>query len=89
MKTTKKPMSWPARCPLEPQEWAILQKKYHLSSRELQVAICICRGCDNKQVAENLAVSLNTAKLYIRNLYRRVGVDNKILLLLKFLDDIS
>jgi DNA-binding NarL/FixJ family response regulator len=80
---------WPGKCPLSPQNWSFLQQKYHLSSRELQVAICICSGCNNKQVAESLGVELNTAKLYIRNLYRRAGVNNKIMLLLNFLSDIS
>jgi len=82
-------MKWPVECPFMPQEWGFLQQKYHLSSRELQVAICICTGCNNKQVAERLEISLNTVKMYMRNLYRRVGVNNKVILLLTFLKDVS
>lgn len=82
-------MRWPGKCPLTPKNWSFLQQKYHLSARELQVAVCICSGCSNKQVAESLGVEVNTAKLYIRNLYRRAGVNNKIMLLLNFLSDIS
>lgn len=84
-----KSFNWPAECPFGPPEWTYLQKKYHLSLRELQVTICICTGCNNQQIAERLNIRLNTAKLYVRNVYRKVGVNNKIILLLNFLRDVS
>lgn len=82
-------MHWPGKCPLTPENWSFLQQKYHLSPKELGVAICVCSGCNNKEVAQNLGVELNTAKLYIRNLYFKVGVNNKIMLLLNFISDVS
>jgi len=78
-----------ARCPISPKDWSYLHRKYHLSPRELQCAICICSGCNNQQVAKNLGVTLNTAKVYLGGLYRRTGVNNKVALLLKFLSEIS
>jgi len=85
----KKSSIFPAKCPFGPKEWTYLQKKYHLSPRELQVTICICTGCNNQQIAERCKIKLNTAKLYVRNVYRKVGVNNKIILLLNFLRDVS
>lgn len=84
-----KPCAWPAKCPISPKGWSFLQKKYHFTPRELQLAIAVCRGCNNKQAAEKLKISVNTAKVYLRSVYKRVGVDNKTLLLLKFIEDVG
>ena len=81
--------NWPAKCPINAQQWSFLQRKYHFTPRELQLAIAVCRGCNNKQAAEKLEVEINTAKAHLAKLYQKVGVDNKILLLLKFLEDVG
>jgi DNA-binding NarL/FixJ family response regulator len=52
---------WPANCPLNAENWSFLQRKYHFTPRELQTAIAVCRGCNNKQLAKNLDIELNTA----------------------------
>jgi DNA-binding NarL/FixJ family response regulator len=57
--------------------------------RELQLAVAVCRGCNNKQAAEKLDVTVNTAKVYLAKIYQKVGVDNKVPLLLQFLSDIK
>lgn len=69
------------------KQWAGLQKKYHLTPRELQVCFLACQGLCNKEIAEKLEVSVNTAKVHLRNVYRKVRVNSKVLLLLKFLED--
>jgi hypothetical protein len=53
------------------------------------VAEVVCSGCSNKETAKKLNLSLNTVKLYLRNVYRKVGVSSKVLLLLRFLEDVS
>ena len=73
---TKKTYSWPANCAINAKQWSFLLRKYRFSPRELQIAICVCRGCDNRQLAENLDISVNTAKVYLRSVYKRVGVGN-------------
>ena len=86
---SNKSMRWPYSCPFTPSEWTFLQKKYHLSPRELQVVICICHGCDNKQIGESLNIKINTAKSFLGKAYLKTGVNNKVHLLLKFINDIS
>ena len=83
-----KSMKWPYSCPFTPSEWAYIQRKYHLSPRELQVAICVCHGSNNKQIGESLNIETNTAKAHMAKLYIKVGVNNKVHLLLKFMSDI-
>ncbi len=87
-KKLEKSFAWPANCPISAQGWSFLQRKYHFTPQELRLAIAICHGCDNKMIAQKLEIEVNTAKAHLANLYCKVGVDNKIMLLLTFIEDI-
>jgi DNA-binding NarL/FixJ family response regulator len=79
----------PAGVLREDQQWMFLKSRYHLTSRETQVAILICRGFSNEEIAEALKISQSTVKTHLKNLYRRVRVDSRILLLLQFIEDVN
>ena len=55
-----------------------------MTDRELQVAKLVCRGFNNEDIATELKITYGTVKTHIRNIYRRVRVKNKILMVLKF-----
>jgi len=74
---------------LDEKQWLFLKDRYHMTPRELQVAILVCRGFKNNEIADALKISHGTVKTHLRNLYRRVRVESKVLLLLKFVEDIS
>ena len=71
------------------KEWMYLKERYHMTTRELQVAILVCRGFNNDEIAKSLKIKHGTVKTHLRNLYRRVRVKSKILLLLRLVDDVS
>lgn len=71
------------------RQWSYLKERYHLTSREVQVAILVCQGYDNDNISHILGIQQGTVKTHVRNVYRRVRVKNKISLLLKFLGDIN
>jgi len=56
-----------------------------LTKRETQVMALVHQGLSNKEIAEQLFISLNTLKVHIRNLYGKMGVENRTqaLLLMK------
>ena len=74
---------------LDEKQWVFLKNRYHMTSREIQVAILVCRGFNNDDIAKALNISHGTVKTHLRNLYRRVRVKSKILLLLRFMGDVS
>ena len=45
-----------------------------LSTREAEVLDLICRGMSNLEIAEELYVSVNSVKTYVRQIYQKVGV---------------
>lgn len=54
-----------------------------LTKREAQVMALVQQGLSNKDIAEKLFISLNTLKVHIRNLYGKMGVENRTQALLK------
>ena len=74
---------------LDEKKWLYLKDRYHMTTRELQVAILVCRGFNNSEISQSLKIKHGTVKTHLRNLYRRVRVKSKILLLLRLVDDVS
>lgn len=49
-----------------------------LSQRELEVLSYIAAGLQNREIADNLVVSLNTVKTHINNIYSKLNVTNRV-----------
>lgn len=71
---------------LDEKEWSYLQKQYHMSPREFQVAKLVCQGFNNEEIGKALKIKPGTVNTHLRNVYRRIRVKNKITLLLKLVD---
>lgn len=54
-----------------------------LTQREAQVMALVQQGLSNKDIAEQLFISPNTLKVHIRNLYGKMGVENRTQALIK------
>lgn len=50
---------------------------YNLSVRETEIVALITSGKTNKQIAENLFISLNTVKTHVRSIYEKLNVKNR------------
>lgn len=74
---------------LDDKHWSYIQRRYHISPRELEVAKLVCHGLTNKEIAETLKIRQGTVKTHIKNIYRRIHVKNKVALLLRFMADVS
>ena len=55
-----------------------LAENYHLSQREKEIAGLICKGKNNNDIAADLYLSPNTVKVHTSNLYRKLGVKNRV-----------
>ena len=74
---------------LNEKDWLYIQRRNHISPRELQIAKLVCQGLSNEQIAKGLSIKHGTVKTHIRNIYRRIHVRNKISMLLKFVDQVT
>ena len=48
-----------------------------LTRRELQVAQCILQGYSNKEIAQELNISLATVKTHVHNLLHKYGASSR------------
>jgi two-component system nitrate/nitrite response regulator NarP len=48
-----------------------------LTPRERQIAAQVGRGLPNKQIAEALAMSEGTVKVYLHTIYQKLGIKNR------------
>jgi non-specific serine/threonine protein kinase len=49
-----------------------------LSERERQVAILVTRGYNNREIAEELVISLKTAEAHIHHVLNKLGLSNRV-----------
>lgn len=71
--------------PLDAKQWSYLQRRYDLTPRELQIADLVCQGLRNEHIARDLKIRPGTVKTHVRNIYRKVKVQSKITMLLRFM----
>jgi DNA-binding NarL/FixJ family response regulator len=69
--------------------WSYIMKLYNMSIREVEVADLVCQGYNNKRISKELEIDIGTVKVHLRNIFRKVRVKSRIILLLKFIDDIN
>ena len=74
---------------LKPHQWEWIKKRYRMTNRELEIARLVCLGLNNEQIAFNLKIKHGTVKTHVRNIYRKTWVNNKVLMLLKFLSEVT
>jgi LuxR family maltose regulon positive regulatory protein len=48
-----------------------------LSVRELEVLDCLAEGLSNREIAQQLTISLTTVKTHTRNIYRKLDVNSR------------
>lgn len=53
-------------------------EKYQLTRREETILGFLMEGADNTQICDELVISLNTLKKHILNIYRKLGIRNRV-----------
>jgi len=69
------------------KQWAYLQRWYHITPRELEVAMLACSGSTNEEIAKILRMRVGTVKTHLKSIFNKTRSKNKISLLLKFVAD--
>jgi len=72
---------------LNNKQWLYVQNRYSLTPRERQIAELICQGLRNGGIARALRIKTGTVKTHTRNIFRKVRVESKIAMLLRFVTD--
>jgi len=54
------------------------RKTYGLTPRELEVVTCIVEGCSNRDIAKQFAISEETVKRHLSNVFDKTGVSTRL-----------
>jgi DNA-binding NarL/FixJ family response regulator len=54
------------------------RKTYGLTPRELEVVTCIVEGCSNRDIATQFAISEETVKRHLSNVFDKTGVSTRL-----------
>lgn len=52
-------------------------RDYNLTNREIEITNLILKGLTNKEISEELFISLSTVKTHIYNIYQKFGIKNR------------
>ncbi len=55
----------------------LFMQKAGLSNREMEIAILVCDGMENAEIAKRLFISLHTVRTYLRNMHEKLGVSSR------------
>jgi DNA-binding NarL/FixJ family response regulator len=61
-----------------PQDNAGMRAALRLTPRELQIVALICEGLKNKQIAQQLGTKEQVVKNYLRSIYSKAGVSDRL-----------
>ncbi len=67
-------------------QWAYLQKYFNLTSSERNITELMCQGLSEEGIARHMNIQRGTVKTHARNIYRKMHVKNKIMMLLNFIN---
>jgi DNA-binding CsgD family transcriptional regulator len=70
--------AWLDRPNGEPAHPALANLVEPLSRREIDVLRLMAGGQSNQEIAQMLVVALNTVKMHIKHIYRKLGVKNRV-----------
>lgn len=79
----KMPVSLPLKTMAPATPYQSKPHRIHLTPRENDVLICLCRGQANKDIARNLGLQDVTIKLHVRSICRKLEVTNRTQAVLK------
>jgi DNA-binding NarL/FixJ family response regulator len=61
------------------------EKQTHLSPREEMVLDCLAKGLTYKQIADQLGISIDTIRTYLRRIYEKLHVQSRTEAVAKYL----
>ncbi|MBN1807349.1 MAG: helix-turn-helix transcriptional regulator [Sedimentisphaerales bacterium] len=67
------------------KQWKYIQKAFHLTSRQTQIAKLVCEGMDNKKIAKTCRITYNTARTHVNHVCVKVSVHGRAELILRLI----
>ena len=67
------------------KEWNYIQKGFHLTPRQTQIAKLVCEGLDNNRIAKTCHITYNTARTHVTHICTKLAVHGRAELILRLI----
>ncbi|MBC8470485.1 MAG: helix-turn-helix transcriptional regulator [Planctomycetes bacterium] len=67
------------------KQWNYIQKGFHLTSRQTEIAKLVCQGLNNNQIAKKCHITYNTARTHIAHICAKIAVRGRAELILRLI----
>jgi DNA-binding NarL/FixJ family response regulator len=68
----------PPKAPVSEQEWARLKEKLGLPSRQAQILYRILHAKSDKEIADELEITVTTVRTYLTRMFQKFGVNDRV-----------
>lgn len=66
-----------------PTQWSAIRSHFGLTPRQSQICKYICQGQADKNIATELGITLDTVRMHLREIFRKLGVQSRVKLVVK------
>ena len=67
------------------RQWNYIQKGFHLTPRQLEIAKLVCEGLNNSQIAKKCRITYNTARTHVAHICAKIAVHGRAELILRLI----
>ena len=67
------------------KQWNYIQKGFHLTPRQIEIAKLVCEGFNNNQIAKKCHITYNTARTHVNHICVKVVVRGRAEMILRLI----
>ncbi|MHC4537034.1 MAG: response regulator transcription factor [Planctomycetota bacterium] len=67
------------------KQWKYIQKGFHLTSRQTEIAKLVCQGLNNSQIAKKCHITYNTARTHVNHICVKIAVHGRAEMILRLI----
>jgi DNA-binding NarL/FixJ family response regulator len=66
-----------------------LRRRHHLTSREVEICMLVCKGLTDPEIASALGIAFSTVRTHLKNLFTKLDVTTRSELIYVLLDGVA
>jgi len=67
------------------RQWNHIQKGFHLTPRQTEIAKLVCEGLNNNQIAKKCHITYNTARTHVAHICAKIAAYGRAELILRLI----
>ena len=73
-----KPEDFPLITLFTAAQWSAIGAHHGLTPRQIQICKYVCQGQADKNIAATLGITMDTVRMHLREIFRKLGVQSRV-----------